>query len=431
MSIFENIRDRLAEIPVIDAHEHICDFRDCSPDIQVTTFLFGGWMGLVTDSGDDEHSESERWRRFLEIWPKVRGTAPGSILSRILRMWGIDDNLTDSSYDALTAKISRRSPDTGRMQFKKANIRGVLPHYLTHPCCGGLANLGPFFKREFEFEPGFFPLLGTVPLHDFHAKSHITDLEPLADMEIRGLGDLEKALERIIELSTKFGVVGLKDHSAYTRGLAFGTPDRRAAENTLQEILGGTCLITGNEAFPNTHKLSDYLFDRIVQIAIDHDLPIALHTGVLAGGRMPETASITSFIPVLERYPLARFELYHLNYPWIADFTEIIRRYPNTFANCTWAHVLDPAATEQFLFGALGSFPADRIIAYGGDYLESVERQIACLDFTKCTVARALERGVSNAQLSVQNAEDIATQWFFKSSNTLYKLGLDYRAGGS
>ncbi len=152
MAIFQDIRDQLADIPVIDAHEHICDFRDCSPDIEVTAFLTGGWMGLVTDMGGDEQSESERWKRFLDIWPKVRATAPGSILSRILSSWEISADLVDGSYGEIAARIRERSPEHARVAYKDANIKGVLPHYLTHPCCGGLSNLGQFFSGDLQFE---------------------------------------------------------------------------------------------------------------------------------------------------------------------------------------------------------------------------------------------------------------------------------------
>ena len=241
-------------------------------------------------------------------------------------------------------------------------------------------------------------------------------------MEINTLDELAESVERIILKTVDLGAVGLKDHSAYTRGLGFEPPDRRAAENIFSEILSGTCLITGNEVFPNTEQLSDYIFDRIVRIAIEHHLPMALHTGMLAGGDLPATANIKSFVPLMDRFPEARFEFYHLNYPWIADFVEIFRAYPNIYANCTWAHVMDPAATEQFLYGALGSFPVNRIIAFGGDYLESVERQIACLDLSKNTVARALERGVSNHRLSKKNAKEVALHWFYESPRSLYDL---------
>ena len=424
MSTFSDIKDRLAEIPAIDAHEHICDFRDCNPQTGVVEFVTGGWMGLVMRPIPATLTEAEKWTRFLNQWPLIKGTAPGSILCRILRAWDIDDDLSEGSFEAISETISQRSPEAARTAFQNAHICGAIPHYLGHPCCGGLANVGEFFEGTLKFESGFCPLLGTVPLHQFHSLKDVRALEPLAGMEILSLDHLVEAVSRIISRALEHGVVGLKDHSAYARGLAFGLPDRRAAETDLASILGGTCMITGNEVFPQTMSLSDYVFDQIVRMSIDHGIPIAMHTGVLAGGQMPDNVHLANFSTVFDRYPEARFEIYHLNYPWIGDFKVLFRKYSNIYANCTWAHVLDPAATERFLFGALGSAAADRIIAFGGDYLESVERQTACLDLTKSTVAAALAEAITTLQVSASTAIEVAKLWFYETPKALYALDL-------
>ena len=157
MAVYEEIREQLSDLPVIDAHEHICDFRDCTPDIQPTEFLTDGWMSLVMEKAGEELDESERWPRFLEQWPKVRATAPGSILSHILETWDVGDDLDEGSYEKIRQRIAERSPESARAALREANIRGVLPHYLAHPSCGGLANLGDFFAGKLEFETGFFP----------------------------------------------------------------------------------------------------------------------------------------------------------------------------------------------------------------------------------------------------------------------------------
>ena len=97
MSTFSDIKETLAEIPAIDAHEHICDFRDCNPQTSVVEFMTGGWMGLVMHPIPESLTEAEKWACFLDQWPLIKGTAPGSILCRILRAWDIDDDLAEGS----------------------------------------------------------------------------------------------------------------------------------------------------------------------------------------------------------------------------------------------------------------------------------------------------------------------------------------------
>ena len=58
--------------------------------------------------------------------------------------------------------------------------------------------------------------------------------EPIAGMEIGSLETLIDAIEKIISKAVAQGVVGMKDHAAYSRGLSYGLPNRREAEKELQ-----------------------------------------------------------------------------------------------------------------------------------------------------------------------------------------------------
>ena len=424
MNNYGKIRERLRDLPVIDSHEHICDHRESRPLNEVSSFILGQWMNLVVPDAAEDLPDRERWKMFLNLWPRIRATGPGFILAQVLQAWGIDENLNEASYDAILAKLQTRSPESAKEAFRRAKIKAAIPHYLAHPFCGGVANIGSYFEGSLQFEDNFFPLLGTIPLHEFHRADDIRLLEPIAGMEIGSLETLIDAVEKIISKAVAQGVVGMKDHAAYSRGLSYGLPNRREAEKELQLLLTGFSSANGTDVIPQTNTLSDFVFHRIVQAAIEHGIPIALHSGMLAGGEILPKGNLKNFTAILELYQEARFEIYHLNYPWIDEMYHVLRTYPNTFANCNWAQVIDPAATEEFLYRAVSSFPADRIIGFGGDYLDSAERQLGSLELSKNTIARALSRAVSADRISIGSAVEIASLWLYENPKTLYDLKL-------
>ena len=49
------------------------------------------------------------------------------------------------------------------------------------------------------------------------------------------------------------------------------------------------------------------------------------------------------------------------------DLLAVLKRFPNTWANCCWTHIIDAPATERFLQSALNSIPANHIFGFGGD----------------------------------------------------------------
>lgn len=422
--VLESLREAIASIPVIDAHEHSCGHDGCQPTTGVTSFVLSHYVSSMLPYVSTEQTpgildesvpDRERWGRFASLWPNLMGTGYGMLVKHMLRQWEADDADLMGSYDPILAKLKSRSPSYARDAFQHAGVRGVLTHYLTHPCCGGIGNLVDFFSGRLAFEQRFFPLLGTTPLHDFHQPEEVQQVGLIAGNEVTSLGNLVSAVETIIDRSVQRGVIGLKDHTAYSRGLAVQTPDRAAARKELDVLLGGTPLADPQRA------LSDYLFHRAVGCARDHGLPVAIHTGTLVGGPDPK-ANVRLLAPVLATYPDVRFDLYHLNYPWFEDFLAVLKLYPNTYANCCWTHIIDPEGTERFLSQAVGTVPANRVFGFGGDFVSSPEAPLAHLAIARDNIAGALSHAVERRRLSHGEAVRVARIWLYEAPMALYGL---------
>ena len=150
-------------------------------------------------------------------------------------------------------------------------------------------------------------------------------------------------------------------------------------------------------------------------------LPVAIHTGCLAYTATPQ-ANVRHLVPIFEAYPEARFDLYHLNYPWFEDLLMVLKSFPNTSTNCCWAHILDGAGTTRFLLSALQTLPANRIFGFGGDNLLIPEPVLANLEISRENIAIVLEEAVSKHWCSRRTALDIARLWLYENPMNFYRM---------
>ena len=419
-----DLRQQIDTCAVIDAHEHLRSHDQSQPRDDVVDFLIESYLGcmlpyvdpaLAVEVTDTSRPQPDRWKAFVSTWPLVRCTGYGNLIARMLKSWELSDDLTERTCDQVRDRLRQRSPDASRAAYRAAGIEHTITHFLGHPGYGGLEGVAGFLAGSLSFDEGFHPLLGTLGLHEFFDREGVATVGRISDITVSGLGDLVRAIDVLIAKTVQRGVVGLKDHAAYTRGLNFGPPDRSAAEGELSRLLSGERFEAG------ARRLSDYLFDHIVKQAIDHDVPMVIHTGYLAGGADPK-ANVRGFAPVIQAHPQARFDLYHLNYPWIEDLLAILKLFPNTWANCCWTHIIDPAATVDFLRQALGAVPANHIVGFGGDLPGLPEPVLAHLDIARDNIAWVLGEAVSRKWCSQQTALDIARLWLYENPRSLYRL---------
>ncbi len=417
----QSLREEIDRLPVVDAHEHL-NGHVSGRSFGVTDFIISAYLSSIfhfADSSlaervlDTSRADRERWSDFCRIWPLVRALGYGNMVLRMLRAWGVDENLSAKSYDIVQKQIEKRSPETGREAYKKAGIEHTITHYLGHPSFGGIKNVEDFFAGSLTFDPGFHPLLGTLPLHEFFTSSDVEAVGHLGATRIGCLDDLVEAIEAIIARAVSAGVVGLKDHAAYTRGLAFGSPDKLEAERELKHLLIGEKFEQG------ARLLSNFLFQKIIDQSVEHGIPMVIHTGYLVGSADPK-ANLRHFAPIIEANPEARFDLYHLNYPWFDDLFSVLKRFPNTWANCCWTHVIDPAGTVQFLQRALCTVPSNHIFGFGGDFSFGPEPVLAHLEIAKDNICMALTSAINNGWCSKSTATEVARLWLYENPKTFY-----------
>jgi predicted TIM-barrel fold metal-dependent hydrolase len=425
MSTFQDLLEDIRQIRVVDAHAHVISHDQCQPMDSVMDLLMEPYIGYTMgfasrDSAriiqDRSVPDSQRWEEFVSIWPAWRTTGYGLVVAGTLREWGLDsDRLAVDMYSALRERVQSRGPEMSRDAYANAGIDASISHYIGMPHFGRLETVRSYLNGTLHIDDGFFPQLGSPPLHEFPNRREVEIMSSIVDVDIVDLTSLVEAVDTMVERCVKTGIVGFKEHRAYTMGLAYGVPDRHAAQRDLDAVLAGEEFQFGPRA------LSDFMFDRVVQLAAAHQIPIAVHTGYRQLD-VDEGANLAQMRRIFDEYPDVVFDIYHINYPYAEDHLAIIKSYPNLYANTCWTHIIDPAYTVEFLKSAIGAIPANHVFGFGSDFAVLPEAAVAHLEIARVNIAEALSWAIDRRMISRYAALELATMWLADNPRSVYKL---------
>ena len=165
----------------------------------------------------------------------------------------------------------------------------------------------------------FLPVLRLDLILTVNSLTKINQLEEKNDISINDLSGFIKLIDKIFE-ERKGKIFGLKIGTAYFRDILFENTSYHQAENSFQKILK---LKKHGDFFEDCAALSeikhfqDFMHHYCISKAIDYDLPVQIHTGILEGNigdiRGSDPVYLTS---LLLKYKQARFDIFHAGYPY-------------------------------------------------------------------------------------------------------------------
>jgi hypothetical protein len=222
-------------------------------------------------------------------------------------------------------------------------------------------------------------------------------------IEVRSIEDLREAFASIFQRFAPCAVA-VKAQHAYNRTLRWEERSDDDAARSLAVLLRGQALDESSRLV-----LGDWCWARGVELAIEHNLPFKLHTGLYGGtGTMPvERISAGNLCSILARYPAARFVLMHMAYPYSDELVAIAKHYPNVWVDLCWAWSVDPYSGGDFVRRFLHAVPINKLFAFGGDAM-SPTRAVAFAAQARRWLTRALEAEVSSGDISQRQAITIA-----------------------
>jgi len=421
---YAQLRAFLDAVPVVETHEHYAGmFQQAKSAFNVINYYQSDFMsasfGCEKESerilNDDRIDFDMRCDYFMKIYRKSNLTSYArASLAGLRACWGIDE-LTPETLRFLQEKLPERTPafyDKMMRRFGiKAKIANIYVGDVIDLIEGRQENLSEYSRLAFPL-PVF---------HSMKTKADIQVLEPYLDRAVVCLDDYLEAFENLLRKAVDFGVVCLKDQSAYRRALDYKNPDRSEAEKAFNLILSNPHNFYGTE---QVRPLDDWLFNHFMRLAAKYKLPVQLHTGFQTMLRNDiRNANAVNLIPLMELHQDVRFSLFHGNYPYMDEYLFLGKNYPNVVLDLNFVQMLDPIYSVELIKRAVVAVPHSKVMAFGGD-CGNIEMAVGYLIAARDNTAYALSELVECGWLSVDQAKQVAADWFYNNPNEFYNLGL-------
>lgn len=425
---FAEIRQYLEHIPVIESHEHFATFQPCEDplDFILDTFYLGDFYSAggekITGIGDysfftpipHDLPMEERFDLFRKIWAGSNKTAYARAMQEGLRLcWGVKDIGNWEEFKSFARRFKSRDASIYSKVMEECNIKAKIVDR------GDLDNYMEGRIPHSDISRFTFHISGW---RNVHTKEHLMGMQKYLERAITCLDDYTEAFDKYLDRCLRFGVVCMKDLNAYRRSLAITNPPKADAERIFNEIVANQRVIFSDE---QVRPLEDWLFNYALRKAAQHDLPMQLHTGHMASIRNDvRKANAANLIPTLELHADVRFDLFHANWPYMDEFLFIGKNYPNAYLDLCWAHAIDPLYCIELMKRAIVSVPHHKVMVFGGD-TSAPEWLAGYLSLAKDNVAAALSEMVESTWLTMEEAKQIALDWFYNNPNRFFRLGFE------
>ncbi|MCL2479016.1 MAG: amidohydrolase, partial [Treponema sp.] len=402
----------------IETHEHYANYTEVNDAfglILSNHYLLSDYIS----AGGDENlymrlSARERYENFMAVYRKTDKTAYAKSMIEGLRLcWGVDSINSFEEFQSLEAKLKTRSPAIYDKTMENLKIRAKVVDIFDLT-----AYIEGEKKDQSKYSRFAFPL---PPFHNVHNKTDLLKYQKYLKRTIVCLDDYLESFENFLQKCIEFGIVCIKDQSAYRRTLAYGNPSRAEAEKIFSAMIFSPRDFFGDD---RVRPLDDWLFQYALRRAAHYNLPVQIHTGHMAGIRNEiAKTNAAHLIPTIELNQDVRFDLFHGNWPYMDEYLFMGKNYPNVYLNLCWVQSIDPVFCVELMKRAVMTVPHSKVFAFGGDTGE-IEWAAGYLSLAKDNVAAALSELIDSSWLNIDEAKQIARDWFFNNPNEFYRLGL-------
>ena len=424
----ERIEKAVNDIRLIDTHEHLKTEEELLEESQFDfTHLFGAYLGVELKSAgmspaifsmvfNNNFSITDRWEMFKPFWYSIRNTGYGRVpLIAANDLFGIED-INDDTY----LELSRRINDSMKPGWYKHVLKEKAGIDLSIVDVGQVQFNKDFYVHVERFDDFIY----------LFSASEIIGLGQPHGIEVKSLDDYVLALEKAFQSGLEREMVGVKSGLAYSRIIKYENVSKENAEEVFTKIVTRDSSLP-RLSFESVKPLQDYMMHRVLDLADEHDLPFQIHTGLQSGnGGIITNTKPTHLNNLFHEYPDVKFCVFHGSYPYGGELSVLAKNFPNVFIDMCWAQIISPYYSERNLHEWLETVPANKIMAFGGDY-PIVEGVYAHSVMARRVVAKVLINKVANGYMTEQEAIDIANRILRENAMEIFKLGGKSRDGSS
>jgi len=412
----ERLRNYIDTIRIFDTHEHLLN-----PELLKEAAFFDFTMLLQQNSYDDLVSAgmpdslfsalysnnlvpSQKWDLIEPYWKKSFNTSYNRILLRTINdLYGIKE-LNRESAARLSSEMKLRY---GVEWFN---------HIIKDRCrIDHIVQSGQSVGDEYDYisyARGFGSWLTVRSKFTIDSIS-ISQVDPIFTLE-----DFVRSMRTDFEKGVKEGMKVVKINFAYQRTLNIENPTTETARKVFRT------LINGNEDTRITYQaakaLQDYMTHKLMEMASENKVPVAFHTGLLAGsGNYIQNSDPTHLTPIFLKYSKVKFVLFHGSYPFGGELASLAKTFPNVYIDMNWTYAISSSFTQRYLDEWLETVPVAKIMAFGGDQ-RMPEITYGNLLVAKELINSVLLNKVRSGYISEQEAFDIARMILYDNALEFY-----------
>jgi len=424
MNTYSGLQEHIQSMKIIDTHEHLPFESDRSLESDVLEEWLPHYFscdlvsaGLSDDDlktvRDSRQDIRKRWEIVEPYWHAAESTGYGRALALAARdLYGIETVGADT-IESLNERFRAARSRGGHYDFVLKEKSGI-----ALSICGDL----PVPYRETED-----PFVFALRIDEFVCPSHYSRMRQLGrevGLGVHTLDDWENVIRRHIEkyLDGRSRVVCLKCALAYDRSLRFEKVARADAERAFAELFEDRNLADERPPIKAGRAVGDWLMHRVCAVADDLRLPVQIHTGIQEGnGNIIYDSNPTLLSNLFLEYGNARFDVFHMGYPYVLEVGALAKNFRNVFIDMCWGHIISPEAARRALVEWLDAVPANKISAFGGDY-GFVDGVYGHQLLARENVAAALTQKVSDGSISPKRAREVAGWLFIDNPKNLFSL---------
>ena len=441
-----NIADRIAEVVngiwIVDTHEHLLseeeraraavDFSYLFPHYASSDLISAGMPPALLEAvrlpirqvlldrtvrmrrprpyptpTRADMSLQQRWKAIEPYWEHIRYTGYGKCLRIAVRdLFGIPD-ISRQTYRQLSEAIAASNKPGWYKHVLKSKARITVSIQ-----DDGRADVNKTF---------FAPVVRLEHFAAARTREELAALETDSGLAIHSLDDLLKAMQKVLQGYLRDGAVGIKIGIAYRRIIRFEKVAKADAERLFNRIAGH---LGEGLSWEEARPLQDYVIHQIIRAAIDHNVPVQIHTGLQEGNENILTNSNPmQLVNLFIEYREAKFDLFHGGYPYMGEALSLAKNFANVFLDLCWLHIISPSAGARMLHEAIETVPANKIFAFGGDFLIP-EGAYGHSVMARQIVSQVLAEKVRDGYLTEDEALRLARLVLRENPAALYRLKL-------
>lgn len=414
------IRATVEGIWIIDTHEHLpTEAERLKKNDQIDfTYLFSHYAdedlvsasnsrGIMNAVFGNDFPIEERWELFKPFYQAMRNTAYGRVPLIIARDLFNISEINDTTYTELSGKLKVAGKPGWYHYVLKDRARIELSIQDV-----GTKELDQTLFRHVERFDDFIYISSSTEIKQL-GKQH--------GIQIQTLDDFVKTLRKAFQTGLKRGMIGVKSGLAYNRILKYdNVPEKEAIE--IFDRLVSTDSEKKKLTSQEIKSLQDFMMHRVLDLANEFKMPVQIHTGLQAGnGNIITNSNPTHLINLFMEYPDVNFCIFHSSFPYGGELTTLAKNFPNVFIDMCWTHVISPSYSIRYLHEWLETVPANKIMAFGGDY-SIVEAVYAHAVIARQVVSTVLIEKVQSRYFTEQEAIEIAHRILRENALEIFRL---------